>query len=437
MKKQLITYIIALMGLSTAWAQVPAPASAQSEPIAIMNGTAHLGNGEVIENSIVTFENGKIKLVADATKVRVDLTGYKQVDAKGKHVYPGLILPLTNLGLEEIAAVRATVDDDEVGGVNPNVRSAIAYNTDSELIPTMRFTGIQLAQTTPQGGRVSGTSSVMQLDAWNWEDALYLEDDGVHISWPALSYGPRWWRGETERRPNDEYDEQVAEITQLLKDAKSYMELNPSEKNLKLEAMLPVLKGESNLYVRAEQAKSIVEAVQTLTDMEIPNIVLTGASDVWYVKDLIKEKNIPVLLTNVHRVPGRNSEDYDLPYKLPALLHKEGILVGLTHENGMLANNRNLPFFAGTAAAYGDISKEEALKLVTSNTAKILNIDDKTGTLETGKDANIVISGGDILDMNGNIILNSYIQGREVTLHAMQQRLYEKFKEKYESQMND
>lgn len=437
MKKQLITYFVALMGMSVAWAQVPAPAPAQSQPIAIMNGTAHLGNGRVIENSIVAFKDGKIELVVDATKVRVDLSGYQQVDAQGKHIYPGLILPKTNLGLEEVAAVRATVDDNEVGNINPNVRSAIAYNTDSELIPTMKFNGIQIAQITPQGGRVAGTSSIMQLDAWNWEDALYKVDDGVHVNWPALSYGPRWWRGETERRPNEDYKDQVNDILQLIKDTRSYMESNPKEKNLKLEAMIPVVTGESQLFVNADQPKEIMEVVQTLTHMEIPNIVLTGAADVWYVKDLIKEKNIPVLLTNVHRVPGRNSEDYDLPYKLPALLHKEGILVGLTYENGMLASNRNLPFFAGTAAAYGNIDKEEALKLITSNTAKILKIDDRTGTLEKGKDANIVISGGDILDMPSNIIVASYIQGREVELHAMQQRLYEKFKEKYESQMEE
>lgn len=435
MKKQILTYIVAVLGLSMAWAQVPAPASAQTEPIAIMNGVAHIGNGQVIENSIITFEDGKIKLVADATKVRVDLTGYKQVDAKGKHIYPGLILPKTHLGLEEVQAVRATVDDSETGSINPNIRTAIAYNTDSELIPTMKFTGIQIAQITPNGGRIPGTSSIMQLDGWNWEDALYKVDDGVHLNWPALSFGPRWWRGETDRRPNENYKEQVEEIIQLISDTKSYMDSKPAERNVKLEAMIPVVTGESQLFVNANHAKEIMEALQTLTEIGIPHLVLTGAEDVWYVKDYIKSKNIPVLLTNVHRVPGRTSEDYDLPYKLPALLHKEGILVGLCYDDGMLSSARNLPFFAGTTAVYGELDKEEALKLVTSNTAKILKIEDMTGTLETGKDANIVISGGDILDMSTNIIVASFIQGREVELHAMQQRLYEKFKEKYESQM--
>ncbi len=436
MKRQILTYIVGLIAVTAAFAQVPAPGSAQTEPIAIMNGTAHLGNGTVIENSIITFENGKITMVANATNVRLDLSGYKQVDASGKHIYPGLILPKTKLGLEEVASVRATLDNNETGSINPNVRAAIAYNTDSEIIPTMKFTGIQIAQITPQGGTIPGTSSIMQLDAWNWEDGLYKVDDGVHVNWPALSYGPRWWRGETERRVNENYKDQVGEILQLIADTKSYMESKPSERNLKLEAMIPVVTGESQLFVNADHAKEIMEAIQTLKGAGIPSIVLTGAADVWYVKDFIKANNIPVLITNVHRVPARNSEDYDLPYKLPALLHKEGILVGLTYENGMLASARNLPFFAGTTAVYGELDKEEALKLVTSNTAKILKIDDMTGTIEQGKDANLVISGGDILDMRSNIIVASYIQGREVELHAMQQRLYEKFKEKYESQMD-
>ncbi|MEQ9306846.1 MAG: amidohydrolase, partial [Marinoscillum sp.] len=314
--RNLTIYIIGLISAIGTWAQVPAPADAQSEPIAIMNGTAHLGNGEVIENSIITFADGKIQTVADATTVRVDLTGYKQIDASGKHVYPGLILPMTNLGLEEVSAVRATVDDNETGSINPNVRSAIAYNTDSEIIPTMKFNGIQIAQVAPRGGRIPGTSSIMQLDAWNWEDALYKLDDGVHLNWPSVSFGPRWWRGETERRVNEDYDDQVEEVVQLLKDTKSYMDAGPDKTNLKLEAMVPVLTGEKQLFVDADQPNEIIEAIQTLKEAGVPSIVLTSASGVWYVRDLVKEQNIPVLLADVHRIPDSKSDDYDMPYKL-------------------------------------------------------------------------------------------------------------------------
>lgn len=431
MNKQLYTYIILLICAVAVYGQVPAPAPAQSQPIALMNGTAHLGNGEVIENSVITFREGKIETVAQAATVRLDLSGYRQIDVEGKHIYPGLINAMTNLGLEEIAAVRATLDYSETGSFKPHVRAAIAYNTDSELIPTMKFTGIQIAQITPRGGRIEGTSSIMQLDAWNWEDALYKEDDGVHMNWPSRSFGPRWWLGETARRENKEYDEQVKELVKFINDTKAYMQAPDQPTNLKLEAMNPVLNGEKQLFVFANRPKQIVDAIQTLKGLDIPKIVLTGAEDVWYVKDLLKTYDVPVLLDNVHRVPNRPEEDIDLPYKLPRLLHEEGILVGLTYSSGMLANSRNLPFFAGTVAAHG-LDKEEALKLVTSNTAKILGIADRTGTLESGKDANIVVSDGDLLDMGSNRIAYSFIQGREIQLEALQQRLYEKFKAKYE-----
>ena len=436
MNKYIKTLAVCLLVTWGAHAQVPAPAPAQSQPIAIMNGTAHLGNGQVIENSIVTFENGKIVLVTDATNVRVDLSGYRQISATGMHVYPGLILPMTNLGLVEVNAVRATRDYNETGSLNPHVRTAVAYNTDSELIPTMRFNGIQIAQVTPSGGRIEGTSSIMQLDAWNWEDALYKKDDGLHMNWPNLSYGARWWLGETERRENKDYEKQVDEIKKLIADTKSYMESRPAEKNLRLEAMIPVMTGEKQLFIYSNRPQEIMEAITTLKELGVPKVVLTGGEDAYYVKDLLVEHDIPVLLENVHRTPNRASEDVDLPYKLPALLHKAGVKVGLTHISGMLANNRNLPFFAGTVAAHG-ISKEEALMMVTSNTAEILGIDERTGTLESGKDANIVISEGDLLDMRTNKVVYSFIQGREAPLEALQQRLYQKFKEKYESQSAD
>ncbi len=432
MNKLIINIILGLLVSTSLMAQVPAPGSAQSEPIAIMNATAHIGNGEVIENAIVTFENGKIRNVVDARKVRMDLSGYKQISASGMHVYPGLILPMTNLGLVEYNAVRASRDYSEVGKIKPHVRAAIAFNTDSELIPTMKFTGIQLAQVCGQGGLVSGTSSVMQLDAWNWEDALYVEDDGVQVNWPALTLRARWWMGENERRVNKNYDEDVAAIKKLLEDTKSYKESNPAEKNLVLEAMVPVLEGKKRLFVNANRPKQIIDAIQTLKPYSV-KLVITGAEDAWYVKDLLKENDIPVLLSNVHRLPNRPEEPVDMPYSLPAMLANEGIMVGLTHSDGMIASSRNLPFFAGTVAGYG-VGKEEALKMVTSNTAKILGIDNMTGTLESGKDANIVISEGDLLDMRGNIIQYSFIQGREVSFDALQQRLYEKFKTKYESQ---
>ncbi len=433
MTKQGLILTIALFAAIAGWAQVPAPAPAQSEPIAIVNGTAHLGNGKVINKAIITFQEGKITSVNDAITSEIDLSKYRQIEAEGKHIYPGLILPFSKLGLVEVSAVRATRDFAETGDFKPHVRTAIAYNTDSEIIPTMKFNGIQIVQVCPVGGRIEGTSSVMQLDAWNWEDALYKLDDGIHMNWPSPSYGPRWWLGETARRVNKDYDKQVKEFVKFLEDAKSYMNTKAVKTNLVLEAMVPVFSGEKTIFMFANSPKQIIDGIQTLKEAGIPEIVLTGGDQVWEVKELLKENSIPVLLDNVHRRPSRDDEDVDLPYRLAGMLDAEGILVGLTSSSGDVSSARNLPFYAGTVAAYG-LDKEDALKMITSNSAKILGIDHKTGTLEVGKDANIVISEGDILDMRTNDVNYSFIQGREVQLEALQQRLYNKFKEKYESQ---
>lgn len=429
MTKSINLYIITLIIGFSAIAQVPTPAPSQSEPIAIVNGTAHIGNGEVLEDAVILFDNGKITSVTN--EGTVDLSGYRKLDATGKHIYPGLISPVISLGLVEVEAVRATLDEREVGDFNPHVRSIVAYNTDSEAIPTMKFTGIQIAQVTSKGGRIPGTSSIVQLDAWNWEDAIYKKNDGVHVNWPALSFAPRWWKGETERRENENYQQQVNELIQFIEDAKSYHELGTESENLKLESMKAVFTGDKRLFLAANRTEQIIEAIQSLKKLGISNIILVGGADAWYVKDLLKENDIPVLLTDVHRTPNRTEDEIDLPYRLPAILHNEGILVGLTY--GDVRSARNLPFYAGTAAAYG-VNKEEALAMITANTAKILGIADKTGTLEVGKDANIVISTGDLLDMRTNNIEHSFIQGREVDLVALQQRLYQKYKARYENQ---
>ena len=412
-------------------AQVPSPAPAQSEPIAIIKGTAHIGNGQVIENAVVLFNNGKIESV-DTYDPTFDYSLYQIIDAEGKDVYPGLILPLTKLGLEEVAAVRATRDASEVGSMKPHVRTAIAFNTDSEIIPTMKFNGIQIAQIAPTGGRVEGTSSIMQLDAWNWEDALYKENDGVHMNWPNITSRARWWLGETERKSNDKYQEQVEAVKSLFDDTKSYMELKPATTNLMLEAMTEVINGNRTLFIYVNRPQEIIEAIQMSKEFGVPNVVLAGCEDVWPVADLVKESGYPVLLENVHRRPNMDDQDINHPFKLAAMLSNKGVLVGLTYVSGMLASARNLPFFAGTVAAYG-ADKEAALSMITLNTAKILRIDEQTGSLESGKDANIVISSGDILDMRTNNVEYSFIQGREVDLEALQQRLYQKYKEKYEA----
>ena len=214
--KNLQSIIIILLLLQTSLFAQQTPANTQNNAVLITGATAHLGNSKVIANSAIAFENGKLTLVADATTIRIDGTQYPtKIDATGKHIYPGFIAPNTTLGLIEVDAVRATNDMREVGSFNPNLRSIIAYNTDSDITPTVRSNGVLMAQVVPQGGRVSGQSTVVQLDAWNWEDAAYATDEGIHLNWPR-SFN-RW-----NNEENKNYPDQVKEIKTNFKEAQAY-----------------------------------------------------------------------------------------------------------------------------------------------------------------------------------------------------------------------
>ncbi|RZK32883.1 MAG: amidohydrolase, partial [Hymenobacter sp.] len=178
--------LLSLLALAplAAQAQVPTPAAPQAAPIVLVGGTLHTGTGQVIDNAAVAFDKGR--LVYAGPRSGFMQAGYQARDISGQHVYPGLILPNTTLGLSEIEAIRATVDDREVGDLNPNVRALIAFNTDSEVLPTVRLNGVLLAQPTPRGGLVTGQSAIVQLDAWNWQDAVVKADDGIHLTWPEM-----------------------------------------------------------------------------------------------------------------------------------------------------------------------------------------------------------------------------------------------------------
>jgi len=427
MKK--IKIIIALLSISSAatHAQNPAPAPAQSESIIIMNGTAHLGNGKVIENSVIAFENGKITLVGDATVIKLMEGKYKKkINAFGKHIYPGFINCNSSLGLTEIDLVRSTNDNNEVGDLNPNVRSIIAYNTDSKIPPTVRCNGVLMEQIVPDGGTITGQSSVVVLDAWNWEDAAYLTDEGIHLNWPRM-YIAKYPGADPEDKQRDRMNKEMNNIEQLFKEAKAYSVSAPSEKNLRFESMKGLFDGSKKLYVHCGYVKEIEASVLFCKKYGI-KMVLVDGQDAWRVVALLKENNIPVILGRVHSLPPREDDDVDLPYKLPYLLKQAGINYALSI--GGSWQTRNLAFMAGTSAGYG-LTKEEALMSITSSPAKILGIDSTAGTIETGKDATLFISSGDALDMRTNNVENAFINGREINLDNVQKQLYRKYKEKY------
>lgn len=422
--KQLFIVLIFTVGILGIAQQTPAPK--QQEAISIKGGTAHIGNGSVIENSVIVFENGKITAIGSGTTASKG----RVIDATGRHIYPGFIAPATSLGLIEVNAVRASNDQDELGEFIPNVRSLIAYNAESKVVESLRPNGILLGQIAPQGGRISGTSSIVQFDAWNWEDAAIKVDDGIHLHWPNSFRRGRWWEGEPRGfQPNKKYSEQVDKLKSFILNSKAYSH-SIASKNEAFNEMKGAFNGSKKTYVYADGEKEIIDAITTLKESGIASIVLIGGNEAYKIIPFLKQNNIPVLVQHTHSLPAKEDDDYDLPYKLPKLLNDGGLLVGLQNSRTSNFQTRNLPFYAGQIVGQG-MDKETAVQLITGNTAKILGIDSHYGTLETGKSATLFISEGDALDMRTNKLSHAYIDGRELSLETHQTKLWKRYEEKY------
>lgn len=431
MKNLKYIYIAVFVFISnTIFAQNQAAGSPQAKAIALVGATIHTANGQVIENGVIVFNKGLITAIGGAGTA-YDKANTETIELAGKSIYPGLISPVNELGLTEIDAVRATNDMREIGGINPHVRALIAYNTDSELIPTVRSNGILLTQATPQGDIIGGMSSVMQLDGWNWEDAALKKDDGIHLNW--VGYFKRdfdFATGSASTKKNDKRDDMLRELDKTFNDAIAYAQIkSPSITNVKMEAMKGLFDGSKNLYINADYGKEIIEAVQFAKSKGVKKIVIIGGEESLLAADFLKENNVPVIVSATHRLPNSVDDDTDISYKLPQLLAQKGILVGLAYV-GLNWRTRNLPFLAGTVAGHG-MDKEDALKLITANNAKILGIDKQVGTLEVGKHATLIVSAGDVLDMRTAKVEHAFIQGRKVDLDDKQKRLYRKYSEKY------
>lgn len=424
-------YILSLLFSMSLIAQ-HTPAQKQSKSILILNGTAHLGNGQVINNSAIGFKDGKLTLVADATLIRLAKDAYEEtIDASGKQIYPGFIAPNSTLGLVEIDAIKSSDDESEIGSMNPNVRSIIAYNAESKVIETVIPNGILMAQITPRGGRISGTSSIVQLDAWSWQEALVKENDGIHLNFPSPFKQTARWTEPGEMPLNKDYAKQLSEITSFLSNAQAYQLAVSKERNVVFESTKGLFDGSQTLFITANDELQIIDAIKLAKESGIKKIVIVGGFEAYKTADLLKANNIGVLLRRVHDMPQYEDQDVNLPYKMAKILIDKSIVVGLENSGSMeRMNTRNLPFLAGTCAAYG-LDKEQALQLITSNTAQLLGIDSFCGTLEEGKDATLFISEGDALDMRTNKLSEAYIQGRLLNLENHQSKLNRIYKEKY------
>lgn len=432
--KKIIFYIGCLFVVTNITAQeTMLPAPAQTEPIALTNATIHVGNGQVINNGTVSFKDGKITSVETSASSLLIAVGTKVINCRGKHIYPGLILSASQLGLIEVNSIRSTIDAQEIGEMNPSIRSLVAYNTDSKVINTLRTNGILLANVIPDGGVISGSSSVVQLDAWNWEDAAYKTDVAIHFRMPSLLNRTRGRGGfGGQQAPADPVKtglEQIEKVKVFFREAKAYLaEAKHENTNLKFEAVKGLFDKKQKLFIHCNIVKEMLLAVDFTKEFGF-DVVLVGAVDSWQIADLLKQNNIAVILNQLHDLPAMIDDDIDQPFKTPGMLQKAGVLFCINDDDAN-SRYRNLAFNAGTASAYG-LSKEEALSAITLNAATILGIADKTGSIETGKDANIVVSEGDILDMRTNIITNAFIQGRQVDLNNKQKQLAGKYETKY------
>jgi imidazolonepropionase-like amidohydrolase len=419
-------FIIALLCSVQTVAQ-PTPAPKATQPILITGGTIHVGNGQVLENQYLVINNGKVESVTGQQVAR-SFSGYQQIDATGKHIYPGFIAPFTTLGLVEIEAVRATIDNVETGLLNPNARAIVAYDTDSEVVPTIRGTGTLMAQIVPSGGLISGQTSVVQLDAWNWEDASIKMDEGLVLNWPNQYGGGGWWAEPEAVKKEDKYKEQVQQLERLFDEAKAYSQKSSvTDKNLRFDAMKGIFNASKKLYINAAYAKSITEAVLFAKKYGISPVIV-GGEDAWLLTDFLKEQNVSVILQRVQSLPLRNDDDIDQPYKTAAALAKADIPFCFSMRGAW--QQRNLPFQAGQSIGYG-LPYESAVKALTLDAAKIMGIDASCGSIEQGKDATLFICEGDALDMRSNRVTHAFIQGRSIVLDDKQKALYRRYQEKY------
>lgn len=289
-------------------AQSPAPAPKQVGAVLILGATAHIGDGTLIPNSAVAFEDGKITMVADATTIRIDQSRYAKIfDASGKQLFPGFIGMNSRLGLVEIDAVRATQDYSEVGAFNPNARAIVAYNTDSDLIPTIRANGVLLAQVCPTGGVLSGASSVVALDAWNWEDAAVRADEGLHLNWPARRSWRGWETGNPQQQANERYDKETQAIKRFFDEAAAYAKNpSPTVRNARFEAMRGLFAGSQRLYIHVNEATPMQEAVLFAKKYGLKP-TLVGASDAWLIADFLAQEGATLVLERVQRLPTRET----------------------------------------------------------------------------------------------------------------------------------
>ncbi|MBS0657824.1 MAG: amidohydrolase family protein [Verrucomicrobia bacterium] len=403
------------------------PGNAPAGPVLLRGGVIHPVSGPSVEGDLL-FDQGKIVAIGPALTAPPKAT---VIELKGRSVHPGLIAANTQLGLTEHELVRATADSTEAGTFNPNARTQLSINPDSELIPVTRANGVLVALAVPGGGEasVAGMSSLLQLDGWTYEEMTLRPAVALHVLWPEMRLD-RSRRPRPGEDPQKELDKKLRDLKDFFAAARAYQTAVAAGKrgavDLRFEAMLPVLKGERPVFVHAQEWKQIESALAWSAEEKLA-ITLVGGQDAWRVAARLKERNIAVICSAPSDQPLRRGDDYDAAFALAGKLHAAGVRFCLARAGSSFeaTNERNLPFEAAMAAAHG-LPRAEALKAVTLYPAQLLGVADRLGSLEVGKDATLIVTKGDPLEIAHPVEL-AWIAGRPVDLSSKHTRLRDKY----------
>lgn len=384
----------------------------------------------VLPDTAVLIDAGKIKAIgADALAQAGSAT---RIDATGLRLYPGLISANSSLGLIEISAVRATIDTAEVGAVNPNALAQIALHADSDLIPVARAGGVLTALSVPRGDLIAGQSTLINLSGWNYEEMTLKPSVAMHIYWPSTRM-PDWLPKPAIEQARTAATENLRILTASFDEAIAYRAkagTPEATQDLRLKALLPVLNGELPVFIHVDELTQIRGALAFAAKYKL-KLTLVGATDAWRVADELKAANVCVILGSPFNLPLRRSEGYDVIYAAAGKLNAAGVKIAIaTDASGMDSSlEKNLAYVAAQAAAFG-LPPEQALRSITLSAAEILGVSDRLGSIDVGKDANLILVRGDVLEITSPI-KRIFIAGVDTPLDSRHTRLCERYQGRY------
>ena len=411
-------------------ASTPIPAPPQDHPILLRGGHIFPVSHEDFTGDIL-FDHGRIVALG---KQLAPPEGTEVIDVRGKNVYPGLIAASTTMGLVEISAVRATRDVRETGNLNPNVRAERAYNPDSELLPVARSNGVLLAHVVPQGSGINGLSAVMMLDGWTWESCTLKAPVGLHITWPRVTIPDDPRHPARVKKSRAKRDRTLEAFTKAIQHARAYLRArragSQKVKDARWEAMVPVVEGRLPVFIHAQEMGQIKSAV-LWAEREKLKPVIVGGADAWRLTEFLKAHDVPVIYENVLNLPLRPDEPYDQRFATPGQLYRAGVkfCIAASSSTFEAPHQRNVPYEAAMAMDFG-LPPAAALRSITLSAAEILGVAERVGSLDRGKDATLIVTDGDILEIPTHVVM-AFIQGRRIDLNDRHKQLYHKYLEKY------